>query len=356
MYCCFKFILSRRNIIYRHSYVISRGEIFYSNFLFLKKYHPDKRHVLQFMFTSLEKTTHSSRHHQAHNTVALLDFINRVARNDTTIFFKYSAGCFLLFTLIIAIIARNRAFEGKACQCSLNVNNIKGIREALRIARRRRRRSGPGVIHRGKSSEFDSLTSRNLVVTDLASTSPGTNVTFARSRSSPLSRTIGGVGGGGEKMVKHSLGPDKSSDGGRGRGEYGGVEGRVDAKCRKGGAPFPPSCPALPLSALLSKVTFLPPPPVTPSIIRVTPPLPSCAASIVRSFDFFLVRKWLSSHLRKTSGRLETEMEFPEKGGRPGPTGVAPRVEVSPGYKIAVRERLIINLIKPARCTCNRIG
>lgn len=35
------------------------------------------------------------------------------------------------------------------------------------------------------------------------------------------------------------------------------------------------------------------------------------AGSIVRSFDFFFVRKWLSSHSRKTSGRLEIEMESP---------------------------------------------
>jgi len=170
--------------------------------------------------------------------------------------------------------------------------------------------------------------------------------------SNPLSRTIGGDSG--EKMLKHSVGPDKSS--GEGGGGSRGVEGRVDAKCRKGKPRSRHRAPrCLPLSALLSKVTFLPPP-VIPSIIRVTPPLPSRAASIVRSFDFFLVRKWLSSHLRKTSGRLEPEMEFPEKGGRPGATGVVPRVEVSPGYKIAVREKLIINLIKPARCTCNRIG
>jgi len=53
--------------------------------LFLEKCHPDVQYDVFSKVTFLGKT-HSSRHHQARNIDTL--FINRAARNDTTVFFK----------------------------------------------------------------------------------------------------------------------------------------------------------------------------------------------------------------------------------------------------------------------------
>jgi len=70
----------------------------------------------------------------------------------------------------------------------------------------------------------------------------------------------------------------------------------------------------------------------------------------MRSFDFFLVRKWLSSHLRKTSGRLEIEMELPYFENRWVTEDDGVRQD-----KIAICQKLIINLIKLVQYVNNQM-
>lgn len=142
-------------------------------------------------------------------------------------------------------------------------------------------------------------------MTDLASTSPTRAATrFPNAIELPSTfhgrsagdTAIGGAGGRGEKVVKYSV---KLSI------------GVAPRECR---GVIPRPFLRLPCFIFQRVTPGSPSPPLTPPPPPVPRSPPTVAVSLsrypsLRSFDFFPVRKWLSSHLRKTSGRLEAEME-----------------------------------------------